>query len=263
MTVPTVPAVAGLTLSSFTPSAPSVSAPSVFAPPLLSKVATGFGQGAIVGVNPEGSVMIGNASVYANVSGTTITTLNQGWNSSNSFNWAGRNDWMTDSGAYAGGTSGGTTENMAIVNALANSYDVVGNWTFVNGTTGYTTTPSGNRVGAARFISVNHAFASKDKTITMNLDGDLTIKGRSYGLEITVGIEHQAYDALHAEAKNNGTMTLDSGKYLIGLVLNSEEQKYINSCLYDYSAMLQPGCFLRRRTTELLSIKINYKNKRK
>ena len=260
VTVPTVPAVAGLTLSSFTPSAPSVSTPSVFAPPLLSKVATGFGQGAIVGVNPEGSVMIGNASVYANASGTTITTLNQGWNSSNSFNWAGRNDWMSDSGTYAGGTSGGTNYKYTFVNALANSYDVVGNWTFVNGTTGYTTIPSGNSVGAARFISVNHAFASKDKTITMNLDGDLTIKGRSDGLEITVGIEHQAYDALHAEAKNNGTMTLDSGKYLIGM--NAiVEQKYINSCLYDHSgnAALDASCGVGR-TTELLSIKSTMEN---
>ena len=260
ITVPTVPAVAGLTLSSFTPSTPSVSAPSVFTPPLLSKVATGFGQGALVGINAEYSSMVGNASVYANASGTTITTLNQGWNSSNSFDWNGKNDWMTNSGTYAGGTSGGTDYKYTFVNALANSYDVVGNWTFINGTTGYTTTPIGNTVGAARFISVNHAFASKDKTITMNLDGNLTLKGRSDGLEITVGIEHQAFDALHAEAKNNGIMTLESGKYLIGM--NAiVERNYYNSCLYNNSGntALDTACGVGR-TPELLSIKSTMEN---
>ena len=98
VTVPAVPSVANLTLSSFTPTAPSVSAPTVFTPPSLSKVASGFGQGAPVGVNVQETVMIGNASVEANASGTTITTLNQGWNSNNSFTWSGNNDRKQYSG---------------------------------------------------------------------------------------------------------------------------------------------------------------------
>ncbi|MDR2878295.1 MAG: transporter, partial [Fusobacteriales bacterium] len=257
------PVVSSIVFSQFNPVNPVISSPSVFDAPLLNKVATGFGQGTPMGINAESNVAVGNASLVGHDAVTRITTYNSGWNSSGAFDWYGSREWQTASGTYAGGTTGTGVYKYTFLNALADSFYIQGNWEFINGTTGTTTPPSGNVVGAARFVSVNHAFTSKGKTIVFNLDGNLNIKGRADGKEITVGIEHQAFDALHAEAKNNAVMTLESGKYLVGFNLIIESE-WRTGCYYDNSgnSTLDSQCTPsgKQRTQESTSIKSTAEN---
>ena len=204
---------------SFSPLDPKVNISSPFNPPALNLVSTGFWQGAELGFYAQNTVGLGNASAQANkLNGTEIIVRDNSFITNNAFDFQAYNDASSsNSTSPTGSRSTGGYSIQTFLNALAGSYTFSGNWTFRN----ETSNPySGGPVGSSntlRFISVNHAYGAVDKKTTFKLEGNLSIYGRSSGNHMTVGIEHQAYGSLAAEAINSGNITFSSGKNVIGM----------------------------------------------
>ena len=221
VTIPAVPAVASVSIPSFTPTAPHINTPPIFTPPALNDVSTGFHQGAELGFNINNEV-VGNGNI---VSGgvTTIGIADTATSvSGNSFTYGSWNDMYNASGTVASGTYNTSSglSHQAVLNALAGSYDVSGNWILKN----LTVSPSSMGLGKSntvRFISVNHAYGDYDKNTVFTLTGNVNIFGRENQTDkipsgphigkahMTVGIEHQSYGGLPAKAINKGIMTLE------------------------------------------------------
>ncbi|MCP1226227.1 hypothetical protein [Sebaldella sp. S0638] len=134
-----------------------------------------------------------------------------------SFNWYGHNDSSTNTGTVnIGAYSSNVGYFHAFLNALAGSYTLEGNWDFRNETTNaFVNNASNNTV---RFVSVNHAYHALNQTTVFRIDPDsiINLYGRSDG-HMTVGVEFQFYQALPAQAINEGTINLQSGTSLFGM----------------------------------------------
>ena len=223
VTLPTAPVVANLSLPAFTPTAPVVSVPTIFTPPALDRISSGFSQGNAIGVNVEENIL-GNSSATPLGGGTTVVKVrNNNYDISGAgFSWNGYNDGGSLSGTQGIGTVA-IAYRQTFLNALAGSYTINGNWQFRDETTG---TPTGN---TARFVSVNHAYGARHLNTEFHLSGNADIYGTTNG-HMTVGIEHQSYDALSAKAiiDSGSVLRLRDGENLFGMTLMIESPYYRN-----------------------------------
>ena len=216
---PTVNAyIPDINVKSFSLLDPKVTISNPFNPPALNLVSTGFWQGDMLGVYTHSAVGLGNASAQANINGTEIIVRDTSFSINNAFNYQAYNDTSTLAGTSTNGViSTGGTSIQTFLNALAGSYTLSGNWTFKNETVNPQSPGPVGSSNTLRFVSVNHAYGDADRKTKFELAGNLNIYGRTSGNHMTVGIEHQAYGSLAAEAINSGIMTFISGKNIIGM----------------------------------------------
>jgi hypothetical protein len=218
------------------PAAPTITTPTVFTPPTLPFVGQGFAQGAVVS-RPQTNIIIQNYETYTTSAPITITTGTGGTT------WSGGNITMTTavtSGYNAEGpgtytlTPGSTASVLnAFINELRDHNATIGgnyDMTYASGT-GSKIFLSHNPAGVSGLTSSDYDGYNQTGEKRAKLTGTLTLHGlttASPGVgDVLIGVEHQLWDrrvnvGSWSAFENTGTITLASGKQVIGIQIDVE-----------------------------------------
>ena len=262
LTAPPIPSGTGPTipqiiLPKFSPATPDVKIASPKNPPAIDQVSSGFGQSEEKGWLPKDrNVALGNveqATADTNTNGTTVIFKDKSLEVPEGFSFKlygspvvyvapGVN--VVDDPHKPSSVADPKLQHsfQTFLNVLSNSSTLNGVWNFRNETldpfrvsTANSAITSLRDTNSVRFVSINHAYENYDKKAVFTLTGDLNIYGRSNLIpststssyagknHMTIGIEHQAFSSLAAEAINNGVIRFKTGNYVIGMTAMIED----------------------------------------
>ncbi|MDH6459366.1 hypothetical protein M2102_003017, partial [Fusobacterium sp. PH5-7] len=198
-----------------TPATPQIA---VLTPLNLTFNGTGFGQGTTVHI-PKGSVTAENFGEYNVASGRLEIAA-----TSSGYNWSG-----ATMNASIGGTGTLTSPGSSTSSLVAFISDTINHDVAIKGNYKLSRTDdSGN--GTVMFVSLNPYYvATTDKTF--DFQGNLILEGHSNPASgnCLVGFEHQLLTYVQANTstgtsilENSGTITLDSGYNIVGIMIDTE-----------------------------------------
>ncbi|EFS25377.2 hypothetical protein FUAG_00892, partial [Fusobacterium ulcerans ATCC 49185] len=198
-----------------TPATPQIA---VLTPLNLTFNGTGFGQGTTVHI-PKGSVTAENFGEYNVASGRLEIAA-----TSSGYNWSG-----ATMNASIGGTGTLTSPGSSTSSLVAFISDTINHDVAIKGNYKLSRTDdSGN--GTVMFVSLNpYHVATTDKTF--DFQGNLILEGHSNPASgnCLVGFEHQLLTYVQANTstgtsilENSGTITLDSGYNIVGIMIDTE-----------------------------------------
>jgi hypothetical protein len=225
------------------PDAPTITTPTTFVPPTLPFVGLGFPQGAGVS-RPRTNIIIQNYETYSTSAPVTITTGSGGTT------WSGGNITMTTAvtsgynpegpGTYTL-TPGSTASVLnAFINELRDHNATIGgdyDMTYASGT-GSKIFLSHNPAGVSGLTPSDYDGYNQAGEKRAKLTGTLTLHGltsASPGVgDVLIGVEHQTWDTnvnvgSWSTFENTGTITLASGKQIIGIQIDVESSNTIRT----------------------------------